>query len=73
MKRRSRSSIHDFQTMGAILQPVRHVTALIPRRWRGAVLLAGTILLFPFIVCVMILEAVTRDGAPHSEMERSGL
>jgi hypothetical protein len=62
MKRRSHRS-DKLQSTGSILQPVRHFTTVIPPRWRGAVLLAATILLFPLVVGAMIFEAVAKDIA----------
>ena len=40
---------------------VRGITQVIPVRWRGAVLVAATLVFFPFIVAVMIMDAVMHD------------
>ena len=39
----------------------RFLTAIIPARWRAAVLVAGAIAFFPLIITVMMFDAVTHD------------
>lgn len=39
----------------------RFMTAVIPVKWRGAVLLTGTVVFFPLIIGVIMLDAVTHD------------
>lgn len=60
MKSRSHESLHDGMAASRRLKHgMRRITRWIPVRWRGAVLLAATIVLFPVIITAMILEAVT--------------
>jgi hypothetical protein len=39
----------------------RFLTAIIPVRWRAAVLVLGTVTLFPLIITLMMFDAVTHD------------
>jgi hypothetical protein len=51
----SQESLSAFEFDG------RFMTAAIPVKWRGAVMLAGTIVFFPLIIGVIMLDALTHD------------
>jgi hypothetical protein len=54
--REPRNANHTSTPRGA-----RAITNVIPTRWLAAVLLIGTIVFFPVLILVIIIDAVTHD------------